>query len=135
MHKSGNVIIHENTYNIKECLFDSGAESDNFIAKSFVDKNCDIFAEYITPHTCNIRLGDSTTNVHITEMITLTVTFIDANFISHDATLNFLIMPITHIDMIIGINSILYSLFDLFIDMLRVARQNIKLYNMHIYTT
>jgi hypothetical protein len=129
MHKTGNVIIHENTYIINECLFDTGAESDNFIAKTYVNKNCDIFAEYITPHDCNIRLGDSTTTVHISEIITLTVTFVDANFISHEATLIFLIMPITHIDMIIGINSILYSLFDFFIDMLRIARLNIKLYN------
>ena len=129
MHKTGNVIIHENTYFINECLFDTGAKSDNFIAKTYVNKNCDIFAEYITPHDCNIRLGDSTTTVHISEIITLTVTFVDANFISHEATLNFLIMPITHIDMIIGINSILYSLFDFFIDMLRIARLNIKLYN------
>jgi hypothetical protein len=132
MHKTGNVIIHDNSYIINECLFDSGAESDNFIAKSFIDKNCDIFAEYITPHKCSIRLGDSTTTVHISEIITLTVTFVDANFISHDATLNFLIMPITHIDMIIGINSILYFLFDLFIDMLRVARKNIKSNNTPI---
>jgi hypothetical protein len=129
MHKSGNVIIHDNTYIINECLFDSGAESDNFIAKSFIEKNCDIFAEYISPHDCNIRLGDSKTNVHISEIITLSVTFVDSNFISQDATLNFLIMPINHIDMIIGINSILYFLFDIFIDMLRVAKQNIKLYN------
>ena len=129
MHRSGNIIIHNNAYAINECLFDTGAESDNFIAKTFVDKNCDICAEYIQPYDCNIKLGDSKTNVHISEMVTLAVTFVDANFISHDATLNFLIMPITHIDMIIGINSILYFLFDLFIDMLRVAKQNIKLYN------
>ncbi len=49
MHKTGNVIIHENTYIINECLFDTGAESDNFIAKTYVNKNCDIFAEY-----CNL---------------------------------------------------------------------------------
>jgi hypothetical protein len=81
----GNVVIHDNTYIINECLFDSGAESDNFIAKSFIEKNCDIFAEYISPHDCNIRLGDSKTNVHISEIISLSVAFVDSNFISHDA--------------------------------------------------
>jgi hypothetical protein len=79
MHKTGNVIIHDNSYIINECLFDSGAESDNFIAKSFIDKNCDIFDEYITPHKCSIRLGDSTTTVRISEIITLTVTFVDSS--------------------------------------------------------
>ncbi len=41
---------------------------------------------------------------------------------THDAILNFLIMPITHIDMIIGINSILYFLYDFFLDLLRSAK-------------
>jgi hypothetical protein len=37
--------------------------------------------------------------------------------------LNFNIMPIDHIDMIIGVNSILFSYFDLFLDMIKVARK------------
>jgi hypothetical protein len=129
MHKSGNVIIDNNSYIINECLFDSGAESDNFISQSFIDMNCDILTEFISSHKSIVRLGDSKTTVNITQVITLNVTFVDNNFITHEATLNFLIMPISHIDMIIGINSILYSLFDFFIDMLKVARSNIKKYN------
>jgi hypothetical protein len=35
-------------------------------------------------------------------------------------------MPMTHIDMIMGINSILYSLYDFFLDMLRNAKNYIK---------
>ena len=41
-------------------------------------------------------------------------------------------MPITHIDMIIGINSILYFLYDFFLDLLRSAKNNIKKYNTPI---
>jgi hypothetical protein len=126
MHKSGNVIVDNQSYIIDECLYDTGAESDNFVAQSFVDKNCDVLAEFISPHKSTIRLGDSKTTVNITQVITLTVVFIDTNFVSHTALLNFLIMPITHIDMIIGINSILYCLYDFFIDMLRSSKNNIK---------
>jgi hypothetical protein len=126
MHKSGNVIIENNSYIINECLFDSGAESDNFIAQAYIDTNCDILKEFISPYKSIVRLGDSKTTVNISQLITLSVTFVDNNFKTHEATLNFFIMPISHIDMIIGINSILYSLFDFFIDMLKVARDNIK---------
>ena len=129
MHKSGNVIIENNSNIINECLFDSGAESDNFIAQAYIDTNCDILKEFISPYKSIVRSGDSKTTVNISQLITLSVTFVDNNFKTHEATLNFLIMPISHIDMIIGINSILYSLFDFFIDMLKVARNNIKKYN------
>jgi hypothetical protein len=108
MHKSGNVIISDQSCIINECLFDSGAESDNFISQSFIDKNSVIFADYITPHKSSIILGDSKTQVHISQLITLDVIFIDTNFVSHTASLNFLIMPITHIDMIVGINSMIF---------------------------
>jgi hypothetical protein len=125
MHKTGNVIVHDNSYIIDECQFDTGA-SDNFISKSFVDKNVDILAEFISSHKSSVRLGDSKTTVQITQLITLNVMFIDTNFVSHNPLLNFLIMPMTHIDMIMGINSILYSLYDFFLDMLRNAKNDIK---------
>ena len=132
MHKTGNVIVNDNAYIIDQCLFDSGAESDNFILQNFIDMNCDILAEFISPHKSSIRLGDSKTTVNISQIATLTVTFCDTNFVTHDAILNFLIMPITHIDMIIGINSILYFLYDFFLDLLRSAKNNIKKYNTPI---
>jgi hypothetical protein len=87
-------------------LLDSGAESDNFNYQKIIDMNCDIFAEFISPHRSTMRLGDSKTTVNISQIITLTVSFVDTNFITHEALLNFLIMPITHMDMIIGINPI-----------------------------
>ena len=139
MHKTGNVIVNDNAYIIDQCLFDSGAESDNFISQNFIDMNCDILAEFISPHKSSIRLGDSKTTVNISQIATLTVTFCDTNFVTHDAILNFLIMPITHIDMIIGINSILYFLYDFFLDLLRSAKNNIKniihLLHPHTYLT
>ena len=129
MHRSGNVIVNEQSYIIDECLFDSGAESDNFISQTFIDKNHVIFADSISNHNSVIRLSDSKTTVNITQIVTLNVAFIDTNFVTHNALLNFNIMPITHIDMIIGINSILYFLYDFYLDMLRTAKNNIKKYN------
>jgi hypothetical protein len=82
-----------------------------------------VFEPFILKHNCSVKLGDSTTVVHITHIITLRVSFLDNNSVTHDALLNFNIMPMSHLDMIIGINTILFSFFDLFIDMIKVARK------------
>ena len=89
MHKTGNFIINNNSYMFGECLFDTGAESNNFIGQKVVDNNIDIMRDFISENKCSIRLGDSTTCVNISEMVTLSVTFTDSNFVSHEAVLNF----------------------------------------------
>ena len=122
MHKEGYAICDNETYLIDTCLFDTGAQSDNYIAQSFVDKYSVVFKDSIFDHKSSVRLGDSVTTVNITQLVTLTVSFIDNNSITHTSILNFSIMPIKHLNMIIGINSILFSFFDLFTDMLKTAR-------------
>ena len=110
------------TYIINDCLFDSGAQSDNYISQTYVDSYIDVFRDYIIDHKSTVRLGDSLTTVDITQIITLYVSFLDNAAITHYATLNFSIMHMKNIDMIIGISSILYSFYDLFLDMLKTAR-------------
>ncbi len=127
MHKTGYVIMNDNspliqTYIINDCLFDSGAQSDNYISQTYVDSYIDVFRDYIIDHKSTVRLGDSLTTVDITQIITLYVSFLDNATITHYATLNFSIMHMKNIDMIIGISSILYSFYDLFLDMLKTAR-------------
>jgi hypothetical protein len=109
MHKSGYVIIDSNPIIIPTTLFDSGAQSDNYISKSYVDSNIDNFKHLILEHNSSVRLGDSQTIVNITHIITLPVSFLDNNSTTHHATLNLSIMPMTHIEMIIGITSILFD--------------------------
>jgi hypothetical protein len=130
MHKTGYVIVNPDTptcetYIINSCLFDSGAQSDNYISQSYVDSYIDIFKEFIIDHKSTVRLGDSTTTVDITQIITLHVSFLDNSAITHYADLNFSIMHMKNLDMIIGITSIVFSLYDLFIDMLKTARNNL----------
>jgi hypothetical protein len=55
MHKTGNVIIHDDSYIIDECLFDTGAQSNNFVAQAFVNKNAVIFAEFIKPYKSSVN--------------------------------------------------------------------------------
>ena len=124
MHKTGYIDVDEEHYLINKCLFDTGSLSANYIGQSYVNKNIDIFSPYIQPYDSQVHLGDSTTTVTITHLITLDVYFRDTSDITHRGLLNFSIMPMTHLDMIIGINSILFSFFDLFIDMLKSARKS-----------
>jgi hypothetical protein len=127
MHKTGYVVMNDDTprmetYIINSCLYDLGAQSDNYISQSYVDSNSDIFSEYIIDHKSTVRLGDSLTTVEITQIITLYVSFLDNSAVTHYGTLNVSIMHMKNIEMIIGISSILYTFYDLFIDMLKTAR-------------
>ena len=106
MVKTGNFIADNETYLIDASLFDSGAQSDNFISASYVEKYINIFKPFILKYDSAVKLGDSKTIVNITHIITLNVSFMDSNCRTYDALLNFLIMPMSHLDMIIGINSI-----------------------------
>jgi hypothetical protein len=129
MHKIGYVIVKEDTYHINRCLFDSGALSDNYISQTFVDANADIFKDYILESKSTVKLGDSKTTVNITHIVTLEVSFQDTNNATHQDIINFSIMPMSHLDMIIGIHSIIFSFFDLFLDMLRAAKK--KMFHNH----
>lgn len=71
MYISGYVISNDETYIIDTALFDTGASSANYISQSYVDKYIDIFEPYILAHNSSVRLGDSTTEVLITHIITL----------------------------------------------------------------
>ncbi len=126
MHKTGYVIIDNIPIICHEALFDSGAQSDNYISQCYVDSNSHYFTPFILEHNTSVRLGDSHTVVNITHIITLPISFLDNNTITHKATLNFSIMPMKHIQMIIGINSILFDFYDLFLDMLKTARNLLK---------
>ena len=124
MHKTGYVVVDEEHYQINKSLFDTGALSANYISQSYVEKYIAVFSPLILAHDSQVHLGDSTTTVNISHIITLDVNFRDTSDITHRGLLNFSIMPMTHLDMIIGIHSILFSFYDLFIDMLRSARKS-----------
>lgn len=127
MYISGYVIETQNdtaeTYIIDSCLMDSGASSANYVSQDFVDKYIDIFQPHILAHNSSVRLGDSKTKVAITHIVTLNISFMDSRSITHEGLLNFSIMKMQPLDMIIGIESILFSFYDLFLDMLRFAKQ------------
>jgi hypothetical protein len=98
MHKTGNVIIHDNSYIIDECLFDTGA-SDNFIAQSFIDKNVDIFAEYISSHNSSIDLA-------------MNKSLIDVNMLNEYIIVEYLVHFIDYLRLLHLSNAQLRQVFD-----------------------
>lgn len=76
MHKEGFAICDNETYIMDTRLFDTGAQSDNYISQIFVDKYV-VFKDSIFDHKSYVRLGDSITTVNITQLVTLTVSFMD----------------------------------------------------------
>jgi hypothetical protein len=87
MYISGYVIEKgdtiDETYIIDSALFDTGASSANYISQTYVDKYIDIFKPHILAHNSSVRLGDSTTEVLITHIITLHISFLDNRSITH----------------------------------------------------
>ena len=85
MHMFGYVIVDEETYIFEKALFDTGSNRANFVSQQYVDKHSSVFQPYIVKSDSEVRLGDSTTVVHITHLVTLRVSFLDNNAVTHDA--------------------------------------------------
>lgn len=77
-----------------QCIFDSGAKSNNFLCHTYVDEYIKILQPYITPCTDPVTLGDSVTTEPITQTVILTVSFLDNNNETHLAYMNLHIMPL-----------------------------------------
>jgi hypothetical protein len=84
-------------------LFDSDALNGNYVSQSFVDKHIDLLAPFILPFDHSVMLGDSKTK-------------------EQKATINCSIMHMTPLQMIVGLNTIIFSFFDFFGDLLIHAR-------------
>jgi hypothetical protein len=104
-------------------LFDSGALNGNYVSQSFVDKHIDLLTPFILPLDHSVMLGDSKTKVILKYVITLPLVFVDSSNKEHKATINCSIMHMTHLQMIVGLNTIIFSFFLIFFgDLLKHAR-------------
>ena len=64
-------------------------------------------------------LGDNNTEVKLTQILTVTVSFVDSALKTHEAIINCSLMSMPGTTMIIGLPTILFHFFDLFTDLLR----------------
>ena len=95
--------------------------------EQFVNDNIVHLKPFLQPLNHSVKLGDNITQLQLTHIITITVSFIDSALKSHEATINCSLMPMPGTTMIIGLPTILFHFFDLFTDLLRQAQKNILL--------
>ena len=126
MHKSGLIHLHNDNIHLQTVLFDSGAIQSNYIDEQFVNKNIVHLQQFLQPLNHSVKLGDNITQLQLTHIITITVSFVDSTLKSHEATINCSLMPMPGTTMIIGLPTILFHFFDLFTDLLRQAQKNIS---------
>ena len=123
MHKSGVINLQDDIIHLPTVLFDSGAIQSNYIDEEFVKHNIVYLDKFIQQFDHSVKLGDNKTELKLTQVITITVSFIDSSIQKHTATINCSIMPMPGTTIIIGLPTILFHFFDLFSDLLRQAKK------------
>ena len=125
MHKSGFIHLQNDNIHLQTALFDSGAIQSNYIDEQFVNNNIVHLQPFLQPLKHSVKLGDNKTQLQLSHIITITVSFIDSTLKSHEATINCSLMPMPGTTLIIGLPTILFHFFDLFTDLLRQAQKSI----------
>jgi hypothetical protein len=134
MHRRGNIEIPD-PYNVGvtndilqiplySVLFDSGALTGNYISETLYNTNKDPLLHFTVPFNHSVTLGDSSTVVNFAHIVTVTVSFIDSHKQTHTAVINCSILHMnSDMHMIIGLQTIIFSVFDFFSDLLHSARK------------
>ena len=123
MHKSGLIKLQDEIIHLPTVLFDSGAIQSNYINEEFVNNNTVYLNKFIRPFNHSVMLGDNNTELKLTRILTITVSFIDSSLKKHEAIINCSLMSMPGTTMIIGLPTILFHFFDLFADLLRQAQK------------
>ena len=123
MHKSGFIQLQDDIIHLPTVLFDSGAIQSNYINEEFVNNNIVYLNKFIRPFNHSVILGDNNTELKLTKILTITVSFIDSSLKKHEAIINCSLMSMPGTTLIIGLPTILFHFFDLFADLLRQAQK------------
>ena len=125
MHKSGLIKLQDEIIHLPTVLFDSGAIQSNYINEEFVNDNIVYLNKFISPFNHSVKLGDNKTELKLTRILTVTVSFVDSALKTHEAIINCSLMSMPGTTMIIGLPTILFHFFDLFTDLLRQAQKSV----------
>ena len=68
-------------------LYYSGAIKSNYIDEQFVNNNIVHLQQFLQPLWHSVKLGDNTTQLQLTHIITIPVSFIDGALKCHEATI------------------------------------------------
>ena len=125
MHKSGLIKLQDEIIHLPTVLFDSGAIQSNYINEKFVNNNVVYLNKFISPFNHSVKLGDNRTELKLTRVLRVTVSFVDSALKTHEAIINCSLMSMPGTTMIIGLPTILFHFFELFTDLLRQAQKSV----------
>ena len=106
-------------------LWDSGACHRSYISKDIVEKNRDVWKDVISPFKSTVRLADQLTTVRTTEKVRGKLSFVFDTGEEVIGEVDAVVWEMKSIEFILGLPDILSQFLDLFIDMLRRAREDL----------
>ena len=107
---------------MKKVLFNSGAMHSSYISKELVDRNRSSWSSKIKAANGLVRLGDNVTTRPVTEQVTLTTKFTEADTTEHTAQVTFCVFEMPGLDAIIGLPDILDHFLNFFVNKLEAAK-------------
>ena len=88
-------------------LFDSGAETNSYADKAWVDLHRDQLGSYLSPCDFNVSMADGYTVHAVREVLTLTVRAEDPDGVMHSGVVTFRVFPMGgHLDLCVGLPDI-----------------------------
>lgn len=119
MYRSGHIILSDtHSLPFPRALFDTGALHGSYMSQTFFKTHKKILSPFVSSVDTCVTLADNKTNIKISSVASLPVSFLDSSDESHSATIRFFIFPMTDNDLIIGLPDILFSFGSLFFSML-----------------
>lgn len=120
MHSSGTIQLNQHSIPIKSILFDTGALHANYINSSLVLSNSSLFSPFLYPTNACVTLADKVTKVRISHVLKVPLSIQGTTRVCY-----FYVMNDLSTDIIIGLPSILYHYFDVFMSILNIARETL----------
>ena len=125
-HKKGTVDLPSGESIGFTSLWDTGASNANYISSEFYEKNEASLSPFVLPMKSSVTLGDRKTTLHLDSGLNLPISFFDDDGVKHEAMCDFMILPSTGRDMIIGMPSLITDFGAMF---LRTIAEAVDKYN------
>ena len=120
------------TIAVPNVLWDSGALHSSYVASKFIAKHIDLLNPFITKTHGRVLLGDNKTEVRVTQLLRIPVQFVDDDHLEHTGSVDLVVFPMEHLDMIIGLPDIMGPFFPFFFSLLSGSRKNSEADQQHV---
>ena len=125
--REGEFDVNDDCAKMFSVLFDSGAVHRSYISKEIVEAHREAWKSNILPYNSTVRLADQWTTVRTTEMVRGKLSFVFDNGVEISGDIDAVVWEMPQMDFILGLPDILIHFLELFISMLKIAREEMVL--------